>query len=435
MGRRDDAPPAAKVARSTPWAREGLRSLAGNIPAVPVLRPFRGLRYAAPAVTDYSAVICPPYDVISPAAREQLALRSPVNAVHVELPASYDEAGRLFAAWQANGTLRRDEREMLYVYEQRYRLADGVERTARQFMCRLRLEPAAADSGVHAHEHTMSAPKEDRFRLLSAVRANLSPVILLYEASPDLPATDLLSALTGGLPDEEALDDGGVRHQLWVVDASASREAASLLQGVSRLPMTIADGHHRYATALRFCAEVGGAGADHVLALLFEAGTGGLSVLGTHRMVRAPGIDVLERAARTLPFTSVATASQALPVMPGEIGVWTAAGGGRMRAQQHSGASSSVDELDVSVLSAALPALVGASVDELTAANRISYTQDPAGAVEAVTSRAADAAFLLAPTPVASVIEVAAAGRVMPPKSTFFYPKAATGLVFNPLIP
>ena len=91
--------------------------------------------------------------------------------------------------------------------------------------------------------------------------------------------------------------------------------------------------------------------------------------------------------------------------------------------------------LDVSVLSAALPALVGASVDELTAANRISYTQDPAGAVEAVTSRAADAAFLLAPTPVASVIEVAAAGRVMPPKSTFFYPKAATGLVFNPLIP
>ena len=247
MGRRDDAPPAAKVARSTPWAREGLRSLAGNIPAVPVLRPFRGLRYAAPAVTDYSAVICPPYDVISPAAREQLALRSPVNAVHVELPASYDEAGRLFAAWQANGTLRRDEREMLYVYEQRYRLADGVERTARGFMCRLRLEPAAADSGVHAHEHTMSAPKEDRFRLLSAVRANLSPVILLYEASPDLPATDLLSALTGGLPDEEALDDGGVRHQLW-----AGRCFSQPGGGVAAAGgQPVADDHRRWPPPLR----------------------------------------------------------------------------------------------------------------------------------------------------------------------------------------
>ena len=153
-------------------------------------------------------------------------------------------------------------------------------------------------------------------------------------------------------------------------------QPALLLQGVGRLPMTIADGHHRYATAVRFGAEIGGAGADHVLALLYEAGTGGLSVLATHRMVKAPGFDVLERAARTFAFTSVATASQAVPVMSGEIGVWTAAGGGRMRAQRHSSASSSVDDLDVSVLSAALPALVGASVDELTAANRISYTQD-----------------------------------------------------------
>src|SRR6478735_5330424 len=134
--------------------------------SVPVLSPFRGLRYAAPAVTDFSAVICPPYDVISSAQRAALAGRSPVNAVHLELPASYDDAGRLFAEWQANGTLRRDEREMLYVYEQTYRLGDGPERTARGFMCRLRLEPTGPGSSVHAHEHTMSAPKEDRFRLM-----------------------------------------------------------------------------------------------------------------------------------------------------------------------------------------------------------------------------------------------------------------------------
>ena len=130
-------------------------------------------------------MICPPYDVISSAQRSRLAARSPVNAVHVELPASYDEAGRLFAAWQANGTLRRDEREMVYVYEQAYRLGDGPERTARGFMCRLRLEPTGPDSGVHAHEHTMSRAQGGPLPLMSAVRANLSPVILLYEAGAD----------------------------------------------------------------------------------------------------------------------------------------------------------------------------------------------------------------------------------------------------------
>ncbi len=273
--------------------------------AVPVLSPFRGLRYAAPPVTDYSSVICPPYDVISSAQRAALAARSPVNAVHVELPASYDEAGRLFAAWQANGTLRRDEREMVYVYEQRYRLGDGPERTARGFMCRLRLEPTGPDSGVHAHEHTMSAPKEDRFRLMSAVRANLSPVILLYEAGADLPAADLLSELTAGTPDEEAVDDGGVRHRLWAVEPSMAPAAATLLAGAARLPLTIADGHHRYATAVRYCAEVGGAGSDAVLALLFEATTGGLSVLATHRLVKAQGLDVLERASRAFAVADV----------------------------------------------------------------------------------------------------------------------------------
>jgi uncharacterized protein (DUF1015 family) len=403
--------------------------------AVPVLSPFRGLRYAAPAVTDYSAVICPPYDVISPAQRAALAARSRVNAVHVELPASYDEAGRLFAAWQADGTLRRDEREMVYVYEQRYRLGDGPERTARGFMCRLRLEPTDSDSGVHAHEHTMSAPKEDRFRLMSAVRANLSPVILLYEAGADLPAANLLAELTAGPPDEEAVDDRGVRHRLWAVEPSMAPAAATLLAGAGRLPLTIADGHHRYATAVRYCADVGGAGSEAVLALLFEARTGDLSVLATHRLIKAPGLNVLERAGRAFSVAHVTSQADAVPGQPGEIGLWTRHGAARLRSGTALAGSSPVAQLDVSALATALPAVVGATVDQLTAENRISYTQDLAEAMRSVDAGEADAAFLLAPTPVASVIEVAAAGEVMPPKSTFFYPKAATGLIFNPLVP
>jgi uncharacterized protein (DUF1015 family) len=386
-------------------------------------------------VADYSAVICPPYDVISSADRAVLAARHPANAVHVELPASYDEAHRLFEAWQADGTLRRDDRALIYVYEQQYRLADGRPRTARGFLCRLRIEPTAPGSDIRAHEHTMSAPKEDRFRLLSAVRANLSPVILLYQAGADLPAGDLLAALTGRAPDIEAVDDAGISHRLWLVDPTGSAQAADLLAGVARLPLTIGDGHHRYQTALRFCAEVGGAGADEVLALLFEASSGGLSVLATHRLVKAVEGDVLDRAAALFDVTAGVSAGAAVPSEPGEIGVWTRHGGARLRRREGRSTQSPVSGLDVSVLADALPRLVGADVDALTAAGRISYTQDAGAAVAAVEAGDADAAFLLVPTPITSVIEVAAAGEVMPPKSTFFFPKAATGLVFNPLAP
>ena len=403
---------------------------------MPDLRPFRGLRYAAPAVTDYSAVICPPYDVISTAERAVLAARHPANAVHVELPATYDDAHRLFEGWQVDGTLRRDDRALLYVYEQHYRLSDGRPLTARGFLCRLRLEPTAAGRGVRAHEHTMSAPREDRFRLLSAVRANLSPVILLYEAGADLPAGDLLAALTAAAPDVEAVDDAGIEHRLWLVDPSTSSTAATLLAGVAHLPLTIADGHHRYQTALRYCAEVGGAGADEVLVSLFEAGSGGLSVLATHRLVKAIRGNVLDRALELFEVTAVGvSAVEAVPTQPGEIGIWTRTGGMRLRRREPRPSESPVAGLDVSVLAEELPRLVGADVDGLTAAGRISYTQDAGAAIAAVEAGDADAAFLLAPTPLTSVIEVAAAGEVMPPKSTFFYPKAATGLVFNPIAP
>ena len=203
--------------------------MAGTILPVPDLRPFRGLRYAAPAVTDYSAVICP-------ALRRHFAGRAggarrapPGDAVHVELPATYDEAHRVFEAWQADGTLRRDERALLYVYEQL--TASSTAGRGR------RAEPCAACASsrrrrvvrVRAHEHTMSAPKEDRFRLLAAVRANLQPGLLLYQAGADFPAGDLPAALTAA-PTYPAVDDAGIEHRLWLVDPATSSSAATSLQ-------------------------------------------------------------------------------------------------------------------------------------------------------------------------------------------------------------
>jgi uncharacterized protein (DUF1015 family) len=412
---------------------------------VPDLRPLRGLRYDPVAVPDLAAVICPPYDVISPGEREILAARHPANAVHVELPESYEGAARLFAAWQADGTLQRDEQPQLYVYEQRYTRADGSAARARGFMCRLRLAELMPGGDVRAHEHTMAGPKEDRYQLLRAVRANLSPVVLLYEArhdgEPGVDVDGLLDVLGSGAPDIDAVDDAGVRHLAWLADPALSGSSA-LLHAAGSVPLTIADGHHRYQTALRYCAEAGGPGADYVLALLVEARTGGLSVLATHRLIRGvDGARVLAAAGELFAIEPAASAEELLADVPrGAIGLWTRHGGGRLRPRADriesllpDSAPPALRALDVTILNAAYPSLLGAGADQLTAADRIAYTKDAGEAIAAVEAGAADVAFVLAPTPVAAVLDVAAAGEVMPPKSTYFYPKPATGLVFNVL--
>jgi uncharacterized protein (DUF1015 family) len=408
---------------------------------VPDLRPLRGLRYDRVAVPDVAAVICPPYDVISPADRKILAARHPANAVHVELPESYDEAARIFAAWQAEGTLRRDEHPLLYVYEQRYTHADGSAMRARGFICRLGLTELVGGGDVRAHEHTMAGPKEDRYQLLRAVRANLSPVVLLYEAPAGVDVERLLDELGSGVPDIDAVDDAGVRHLVWPADPALSG-ASDLLRSVSSVPLTIADGHHRYQTALRYGAEVGGPGAEYVLALLADARTGGLSVLATHRLIRdVDAARVLAAAGELFEIEPVATGDELLAEGPrGVIGVWSRQGGGRMRPRPNrvepllpDSASPALRALDVTVLNSVYSSLLGADTDQLTAGDRIAYTKDAGDAIAAVEAGAADVAFLLAPTPIPAVLEVAAAGEVMPPKSTYFYPKPATGLVFNVL--
>jgi uncharacterized protein (DUF1015 family) len=408
---------------------------------VPDLRPLRGLRYDRIAVSDVAAVICPPYDVISPAERQVLAARHPANAVHVELPESYDGAARLFAAWQADGTLRRDEQSRIYVYEQRYASADGSHARARGFICRLQLADLVSGGEVRAHEHTMAGPKEDRYQLLRAVRANLSPVVLLYQAESGINVEQVLDVLGSGNPDIDAVDDAGVRHLVWPVDPALSG-ASDLLRAVSGVPLTIADGHHRYQTALRYRAEVGGPGAEFVLALLVEARTGGLSVLATHRLIR--GVDgghVLAAAGELFELEPVATAGELTTDLPrGVIGMWSRQGGGRMRPRADridpllpDSASPALRALDVTILNSVYSSLLGADTDQLTAADRIAYTKDAGDAIAAVEAGSADVAFLLAPTPIPAVLDVAAAGEVMPPKSTYFYPKPATGLVFNVL--
>ena len=395
-------------------------------------------------------MLCPPYDVITPAGREQLLARDAANAVRVELPAptpaqatptDFARAADTLQAWISDGTLARDERPMLYVYEQRFTQSDGTPRVARSFFCELRLEEYGPDSGVRPHEHTLGPAKEHRFQLLRATSTHLSPVLLLYEGD----SAALLDELTAAARPDEAIGPDGIGQRLWAIDPELVPAAKDLLALAVGRPLTIADGHHRYETALRFRDSPGApAGADHVLALLFSAASGGLELEPWHRVIsNAPDhATVLETAEELFDATPGASADELVETVQGSkragvLGVWTRGGGSVLRVKPDgvapSGVSDEVRRLDVSVLSGTLSRMIGASEAELTAQGRLTYTHDAREAIRRVEQTEAAVCFLLRPTPVEQVLAVAAAGDFMPPKSTYFHPKAATGLVFDPL--
>jgi uncharacterized protein (DUF1015 family) len=202
---------------------------------VPQIRPFRALRFDPAVVGDLSAVVAPPYDVISDGERTRLVARHPANVVRLDLPIEepgdapddrYRRAARTLAGWRSDGSLRKDAHPAIYVYEQTY-LVPGtdVERTQRGFFARLRLESFGSSDGVLPHERTLSAPKEDRYRLLRATGVNTSPVVGLFE-DPSGVTTERSGQIVGSEPDIDLTDDDGVRHRLWTIPADGEGPSA-----------------------------------------------------------------------------------------------------------------------------------------------------------------------------------------------------------------
>jgi uncharacterized protein (DUF1015 family) len=425
---------------------------------VPQLHPFRGLRYDRRVVGDVSAVLCPPYDVISPERREALAARHERNAVHVELPSSYtpppdsvyQQAGRTFAAWRSDGTLLRDEHPQIYIYEQTFSSARGESRRACGFYCRLTLEQFGPDGGVRPHERTMAAPKEDRYRLLSAVGANLSPVLMLYDAGDEgATSVHLLDRLADAEPVLEGVDDDGVGQRLWAIDPAQVPAAGELLTLAGSRPLTIADGHHRYETALRYrdarrATGDAAPGAEQILVLLYDAYSSGLQVLPTHRLVSGGprGGQLLDDLTQYFALTPVDDAAAMVTALhePGQLGVWSGGQGALLAVDREkvehlipTGASEALRWLDVTVLAGVMASLYGRDAHEMASHGALTYTKDAGWAAAQVDEGQADALFLLPPAPTAAVLEIAAAGEQMPHKSTYFQPKAATGVVFAAL--
>lgn len=413
------------------------------------VRPFRALHYNLSAVPSLADVTAPPYDVIDAAGRAELLRRSPLNVVELDLPQApegtdpYEHAAETLEEWTLQGILTADRDEAIWALEQDYTGPDGSRHTRRGFLARVRVT-GYGPGLVRPHERTQPGPKEDRLRLTRATRHNLSPIFSLYDAD----AWELIAPAARDEPWAEVADPEGTVHRVWrVADAQVLQAVTAEL---AEAELLIADGHHRYETARTYADEVGGDGAHrYTLMALVSLRDPGLTVFGYHRLLT----DLKEPSAQER-LGSVLRERFEVEEVPlerldpaGEPGVGVFGyvdahlrKGYRLRLRNPAALASAMPErsrayreLDAAILETlVLREALGMSEADVEAKRGIAYTASAEGALGRL-GEDADAVFLMRPTPVDQVRSVAAAGETMPPKSTYFFPKLLTGLVFNPL--
>ncbi|MGD1056205.1 MAG: DUF1015 domain-containing protein [Solirubrobacteraceae bacterium] len=414
------------------------------------VQPLRALHYNPDVVGPLSQVVAPPYDVIDATQREELITHSPFNVVAVDLPKGdpdpYTAASALFEQWQLQSALVRDEQPAIWAHTQDYTGPDGLARTRRGFFCRVRIEDYGPGR-VRPHERTHPGPKEDRLRLTRATRANISPIFSLYSDPADA-AWKALEPATEQPPWADITDADGTVHKLWRV---GDGEAIAAVQAATRdAELLIADGHHRYETMHAYAEEIGGEGEHrYILMCLVALEDPGLTVFPTHRLInkltdasRAALEQAIERDfdISEVPFEQITPSPGEGPL---DLGYFDGRDGRALRLTLKDqaiadaalpGYSEAYRHLDTGVLETlVLKNALGYSDDDIAHFNGLFYARDTAEALAMVRSGDYEVAFLMRPTPVAQVRDVAAAGENMPPKSTYFYPKLLTGLLINPL--
>jgi uncharacterized protein (DUF1015 family) len=413
------------------------------------VQPLKTLRYDAGVAGPIEDLIAPPYDVIDDELRAELAARSPHNVVEIDLPESYESAAATLSEWRERGVLVSEDEPAIWVLRQDYTAPDGSTRTRRGFFARVRVEEYGAGR-IRPHERTHPGPKEDRLRLTRATRANLSPIFSLFP-DPGGAATDTLSQATSGAPFAEATDHEGTRNTLWRV--ADPERIATLQSALADAELLIADGHHRYETARAYAEEVGGEG-DHryVLMFLVALDDPGLLVFPTHRMLTGlkddadKQIAIRDTARRDFDIEELDDPRKLEPPAGNERATFGYMDSFFKRPfrftlkdqaiadEALAGMPEPYRRLDTAVLEALiLRGALGMSEDDISHLRGLDYSKNLDDAIERVESGAADAGFFMRATPVDQVREVAEAGESMPPKSTYFFPKVPTGLVFNPL--
>ena len=413
------------------------------------VQPFRALTYDRDRGEALANLTAPPYDVVDPQQRAALLERSAHNVVAIDLPEGepdpYAVAAETFARWQDEGVLVRDAAPALWAHTQEYTGPDGRRRTRHGIFARVRVEDYGPGR-VRPHERTHPGPKEDRLRLTRATRANLSPIFSLYD-DPAGAAWAAVEPIIAAPPDGDVTDPDGTRHRLHrVADPEAIGQVRDALAATELL---IADGHHRYETARVYAEEVGGEGPHrYVLMCLVALQDPGLTIFPTHRLVRGLDPAKQEALAATLRerFAIEEIEADALrppgkdtegPLELGYIDAHLQRAFRLILKDPHAADGllpPALRRLDTAILEALiLKGPLGLSDDDISHLQGLGYSRTDAEALALVRGGEYDAAFFLRPSPVAEVREIAASGETMPPKSTFFYPKLLTGLLFNPL--
>ncbi|MEO5576362.1 MAG: DUF1015 domain-containing protein [Gaiellaceae bacterium] len=342
-----------------------------------VVKPFRALRYNEAAAGPLATLVAPPYDVISAEQRQELRARSPHNVVRLTLPDSEEQAARELEEWRAGGILV-DEPPAIWALEQHYVGPDGVARTRFGIVASLKVEPYETGT-VLPHERTHAGPKEGRLRLLRATRVQLEPIFLLYDGAAPVERPD----------HEPDLEVEGAK--LWRLDDPA------LVRTFDDKQLLIADGHHRYETAVAFAAEEGTPASAQMLVVLVSTEDPGLEIFPTHRLFST---------SKRLEGSAVETAAAMV--------VTEVTRGGRRRVDVPEG-------------------MLAVQLVDALGHDGISYTADAAEAERRVRDGEAAVAYLLEPTRIEDVFIHARRGEVLPQKTTYFFPKLISGLLFHPL--
>jgi uncharacterized protein (DUF1015 family) len=412
------------------------------------VQPLRTLRYDPGRAGELGDLIAPPYDVIDADLRAELAARSEYNVVELDLPESYEGAAAKFAEWRDSGVLVQEDEPAMWVLRQDYGAPDGSARTRTGFFARVRVEEYGPGR-IRPHERTHPGPREDRLELTRATRANLSPIFTLYPDQSGA-ARDTLAQASGERPFAEVTDHEGTRNTLWRI--ADPERIATLQTALADAELLIADGHHRYETARVYADEVGGEG-DHryALMLLVALEDPGLLIFPTHRLLTDLKDSAKQETLRDVMLRDFEVERLESPdelEPPHENGRVTfgyidahfkqpfrlTLKDQRIADDALAGMPEPYRRLDTAVLETlVLRGALEMTEDDISHLRGLDYSKNLADAIARVESGAADAGFFMRATPVDQVREVAATGESMPPKSTYFYPKVPTGLLFNPL--
>ncbi len=418
--------------------------------------PFKGILYNPELLTSADGLICPPYDVVSPAFQQKLYNCSPFNAIRLELPMEadpYEAAASRLAEWLQAGELQHDSVPAIYPYFQTFEDSDGVSHTRCGFFAAMRLYDFS-EKKVLAHEKTLSGPKADRLNLFRKTKTNISSIFGLY-ADESKTAERVMKRFAGANEPVIDAEFQGVKNRMWRI--TDPELVAQFQHSVQERAVYIADGHHRYDTGVNYRNERAAANPSHtgqepynfILTYLANIHDEGLLIFPIHRLVHSlAGFDLavlktaLEEHFTLTDLQDRADVKRFLDREPSNFTYGVVSTGSVFGITLKSNPETLVDPSRPEVLrrlglvllhDLILGKLLGISQEAMAKQSNLLYVHDDREVFEAVESGKVQVGFVVKPTTVEQVLAVSETGEVMPQKSTFFYPKIMTGLVFNPI--